>query len=317
MKKILMSLVLLFNLISTCYGAEPKKLVVLLDWFVNPNHAPLFVAQEKGFFKEQGLDVELIGPADPSDPPKLVAAGKADIAITYEPDLFQQIEQGLPLIRIGTLIDKPLNCLVVLKNSSIHSIHDLKNKKIGYSTGGMNSTTLNVMLEHNGLDINEVEKINVHYDLTQALLSKKVDAVTGMMRNFELIQMELAGHPGLAFFPEQNGIPSYSELIFVTAKNHLKDPRLPLFLAALKKSTDYLKKHPEEMWLAFSKSHPELNNALNKRAWFMTIPDFADHPEKFDTHKWLTFGRFMQSNGLIKTLQPINNYSIDLMKEST
>lgn len=129
-----------------CHAAKSQKLTVLLDWFPNPNHAPLFVAQAKGFFQEEGLTVDLIGPADPADPPKLVAAGKADIAITYEPQFMQQVDRGMPLIRIGTLIDKPLNCIVVLKQSTIKSLRDLKGKTIGYSNGDMDSAILNVML---------------------------------------------------------------------------------------------------------------------------------------------------------------------------
>src|SRR5437879_3195671 len=131
MKKIFICFIFLttFFIYSTTEAAE--KLTVLLDWFANPDHAPLFVAAQQGYFKEVGLDVNLIGPADPSDPPKLVAAGKADIAITYEPQLIEQVEQGLPLIRIATLIDKPLACLAVLNNSSIKTIRDLKGKRIG------------------------------------------------------------------------------------------------------------------------------------------------------------------------------------------
>src|SRR5688500_433636 len=86
-----------------------KKLTDALDWYPNPDHAPLIVAQQQGYFKEQGLDVKLLAPADPNDPPKWAAAKKADIAITYQPQFIEQVDQGLPLIRIGTLIDRPLN----------------------------------------------------------------------------------------------------------------------------------------------------------------------------------------------------------------
>lgn len=315
MKKIFLAIFLLLNLLSTGYCAEPKKLIVLLDWFANPNHAPLFVAQEKGFFKEQGLEVELIGPADPSDPPKLVAAGKADIAITYQPQFMEQVDRDLPLVRIGTLIDKPLACLVTLQDSSIKTIHNLKNKRIGNSSSGMDGAMLKIMLEKNGLSLNDVQRINVHYDLTQALLSKKVDAVTGMMRNFELIQLELAGHPGRAFYPEQNGVPDYSELIFVTRNDLIKDPRLVGFLKAVKKGCDYLQQHPEETWNTFSKNHPELHDELNKRAWKMTLPYFAKNPAEFNEKSWLHFADFMQQNGLIKTVQPISKYAVNLTKE--
>lgn len=312
MKKVLVLIIIFINFLTVCFGAESKKFIVLLDWFANPNHAPLFVAKEKGFFKEEGLDVELIGPADPSDPPKLVAAGKADVGISYQPQFIEQVEQGMPLIRIGTLIDKPLNCLVVLKNGPIKSFSDLKNKHIGYSSTGLDSVTLKVMLENHKLTLNDIDKINVHYALTQALLSKKVDAVVGMMRNFELVQMELSGHPGRAFFPEQNGVPTYSELVFIGRNDKIHDPRLAHFLIALKKGVDYLQKHPEETWVTFAKEHPELNDELNRRAWKDTLPYFALNPAEFDKKSWLHFAHFMQQNGLIKTVQPIDKYAVKL-----
>ncbi len=308
MKKIF-SFVVTFLLIHFCNNAfAADKLVVLLDWFANPNHAPLFVAKDQGFFKKYNLEVELIGPADPSDPPKLVAAGKADIAITYQPEFLEQVDQDLPLIMIGTLINKPLGCLVVLKNGPIQSIKDLKNKTIGYSGGGKNNATIKIMLEKQGLNVTDVNLLNIHYDLTQALLAKKVDAVTGMMRNFEIIQMELTGTPGRAFYPEENGMPNYSELIFVSQLKKAHDPRYSRFLAAITEGELYLDKHPQETWQIFAKNHPELNNELNRRAWFATIPYFTKQPAKIDKTTFLHFAQFMQKNGLIKTIQPITRY---------
>lgn len=304
MKKILYTLTLLIFISTPTYATE--KLTVLLDWFLNPSHAPLFVAQEKGFFKNQNLDVTLIGPADPSDPPKLVAANKADIAITYEPQFMEQVDHGLPLIRIGSLIDQPLNCLVVLEKSAIKNISDLKGKRIGYSTGDLSSATLKTMLENHGLQLTDVEQINVHYNLTQALLAKKVDAVTGMMRTFELIQMELAGVKGRVFYPEKNGVPTYEELLFVVNKNHAHDSRWKRFLIAVQQGENYLQQHKEEMWQAFAKAHPELNDELNHRAWMATLPYFTKNPMALNAKNWGKFGEFLQKNGLIKKIQPLN-----------
>ncbi|MEO8400178.1 MAG: ABC transporter substrate-binding protein [Gammaproteobacteria bacterium] len=302
------SIILIFSSIS---DAHDKKIIVILDWFANPNHAPLFVAKQEGFFAANGLDVDFIGPADPADPPKLVAAGKADIAITYEPQFMEQVENGLPLIRIGTLIDHPLNCLVVLKNSSIHSIQDLKGKRIGYSLG-MIDIALDAMLKNNELNVSDVEKINVHYDLTQALLSKKVDAVIGMMRTFEVIQMELVGSPVLAFLPEKNGVPNYSELILVVNKNNQQDPRYKKFMLALQQGVIYLQQHPEESWNKFAKLHPELNDKLNHKAWIASLPYFAKNPLIYNKNEWQKFQQFMLKNGLIKTTRSVNEYAIEL-----
>lgn len=307
MKKIMLLLFLLSNFLSFANSA-PLKLVVLLDWFTNPNHAPLYIAKEQGFFQQEGLDVELIQPADPSDPPKLVAAGKADIGITYEPQFIQQVDQRLPLIAVGMLIEKPLACLVVLKDGPIKTLVDLKNKRIGFSTGDANSLNLRTMLKKAGLTLKNVEEVNVNYNLTQALLAKNIDAATGMMRNFELIQMQLAGQPGRPFFPEDNGVPTYSELIFIAHTKRVHDSRLIHFLNAEEKAVNYIRAHPQESWQQFIKNHPELNDELNKRAWKVTIPYFAIHPAQFNLKNWQTFAEFMRANGLISQVQPITRY---------
>lgn len=271
-----------------------QKIRVLLDWFANPDHAPLFVAENQGFFAKEGLDVELIGPADPTDPPKLVAAGKADVAITYQPQFVEQVSHGLPLQPIGTLIDKPLTCIAVLQSSPIKTLADLKGKRIGHSYSSINSIMLKVMLEKHHLSMQDVQHINIHYNLTQALLSQKIDAVTGMIRTFEIIQLELAGHPARVFFPENNGVPSYSELIFVVEKHHAQEKKYALFIKAVQHGVNYLRQHPEESWKIFAKSHPELNNTLNHRAWFATLPYFANHPADMNQAAWAKFEKFIQ-----------------------
>ena len=134
--RITKSLLAIFASLWVGHAAAADRLTVLLDWFVNPDHAPLVIAKELGYFARAGLDVELIAPADASAPPRLVAAGQADIAITYQPDLVLQIKQGLPLVRFGTLIDSPLSCLIVLKDGPVKTLADLKGKKIGFSVAG-------------------------------------------------------------------------------------------------------------------------------------------------------------------------------------
>ncbi|HEX2548239.1 MAG TPA: ABC transporter substrate-binding protein [Gammaproteobacteria bacterium] len=293
-----------------------EKLTVILDWLPNAGQAPLFVAQDKGFFRAEGLDVELIGPANPADPPKFVAAEKADIALTYEPQFMEQVDQGLPLIRIGTLVDQPLDCLVVLKNSGINSIQDLKGKSIGVSTGSINNVALKTMLVKHHLNLEDIHQVNVNYNLTQSLLSRKVDAVTGMMRTFEVIQLDLMNQPTRQFFPEENGVPSYSELIFVVNKKHIQDPRFRKFLIALKKGNAYLQKNSEETWKIFASHHPELNDELNHRAWFASLPYFSNYPASFDAKKWEIFANFLLQNGIIRKVQPIENYAVDLISSS-
>lgn len=278
---------------------KPRHLTVILDWFMNPDHAPLFVAKWQGFFAAQGLDVEWINPADPADPPKWVAAGKADIAITYEPKYLIAQKQGLPLVWLATLVATPLDCMITLQDSGIHSIQDFKGKRIGYSSGDVDGVMLTRVLKQAGLTEKDVVLINIHYNLTQPLLARQVDVVTGAMRNFEPNEIVLAGQKPKLFYVEDYGIPNYEELIFVTSKKEAGDPALAKFTTALQQGTAYLLNHPEESWQAFAKAYPELNNELNRRAWFEALSHFARRPTAYDAKAYQQMRLFLQQQGLL------------------
>ena len=221
---------LLAGLLWTGPAGAADHLSLMLDWFVNPDHGPILVAKQRGYFDQAGLDVEIVAPADPNDPPKLVAAGQADIGVSYQPQLHIQVDQGLPLVRIGTLIATPLNCLLVLADGPVKQIADLKGRKVGFSVGGFEDALLKAMLARHGLGLDAVELVNVNFALVPALLAKQVDGVIGAFRNFELNQLELQGQPGRAFYPEEEGVPAYDELIFIANRAKLDDPRLGRFL---------------------------------------------------------------------------------------
>lgn len=317
MKRIIITLWLgiffLLGAIAPCNANE--KLTLILDWLPNPNHAPLLIAKEKGFFRQENLEVEIIAPSNPTDPPKWVAAKKADIAVTYQPQFIFLASQDVPLISIGSLINQPLDCLAVLDNSPFKSITDLKHQSIGSSTNGIAAVTLKTILEHHDLTLHDVKMIQVHFDLIQALLSKRVAAVTGMMRNIEVIQLQDMHHPARIFLPEENGVPTYSELIYVIHRDHNHEQKIKKFLRAMTKATHYLKKHPEESWQVVIKCYPTLNNKTNHRSWVVTIPYFSNNPSSYNEQDWKTFLDFMQQNKLIKTVKPVETYTVDLLKE--
>src|SRR5258708_26699874 len=198
----LFSMALMFGEVS---ASAADKLSVVLDWFVNPDHAPLVIAKEGGYFARHGLEVDLIAPADPSSPPRLVAAGQADVAVDYQPSLMLQVKEGLPLIRFGTLIGNPLNCLIVLKDGPVKSLADLKGKKIGFSVASFQDAYLGAILNSAGLTTVDVTMVNVNFNLVTALLSGQVDAAIDGYRNFELIQLSLEGKPGIASYPDEHG----------------------------------------------------------------------------------------------------------------
>ena len=295
--------------------AKSENLTLLLDWFINPDHGPIIIAEEKGFFSDVGLDVEIIAPADPSAPPKLVAAGKGDIAVSYQPQLHLQVHEGLPLTRVGTLISTPLNCLLTLKDGEIKNISDLRGKKVGFSVSGVEEALLEALLKRNGVSLNEIDLINVNFSLSPSLMSKQVDAVIGAYRNFELNQMEIENVPGKCFYLEEEGIPSYDELIYVANTKKLDKDKIRNFLLAIEKATQFIVNNPSESWDIFSNFSPELNDELNRKAWKDTFARFSLTPAAVDTGRYIRFEKFLLKYDLIKKTIPVDEYTMDVFRK--
>lgn len=303
--------ILALCLFTTTACAQPlKKVTVVLDWFVNPDHAPLIVAQQQGYFAKQGLDVTLVSPADPNDGPKLVAANQADMTIDYQAGLLQQVEQGLPLMRVGVLFPMNLNVMVVLKNGPVKTLKDLKGKTVGTSITSLDQGMLDVMLRHVGLSPKDVTLVNVNYNLVQALLTHKVDAITGVMRNVEPIEIELAGQPVLMFSSDDYGVPKSESEIWVVNSAHAHDPWVNQFLTAIQQATQYLQKNPESTWQGFAKAYPENNNNENHQSWLVTYKLFAADPWQFNAQEYQAFAQFLQTQGMLKTVPPLSSYTM-------
>lgn len=300
-------------LLSTSAQAA-DKLTVLLDWFVNPDHAPLLVAEQIGAFAEQGLEVELVPPADPSLPPRLLAAKQADLAIGYQPQLYLLVEEGLPVVRVGTLVGQPLNTLMAIGGRGIEGIADLKGKSIGFSVAGVDDATLAPMLSTAGLTLADIKLVNVNFQLVSALLAKQVDAVIGGYRNVEALEVKEHDEAPVVFDVEKFGIPVYDELIVLARKDATGDPRIARFLAAVGKATAYLKAHPDDTWAAFAKTHKDLDTPLNKASWAATVPLFADDPGRLDTPRYAGYAAFLRKAGLIKSDKPVGEYAVEVAK---
>ena len=312
MRKHLLSACLLGLALVSGQAAAADKMTVLLDWFVNPDHGPLILAEEKGYFSDVGLEVEIVAPADPSAPPKLVAAGQAELAISYQPQLHLQIAGGLPLLRVGTLVATPLNCLLILENGPIKTPADLKGKKIGFSVAGVEEALLVTILSRYGVSLDDVELINVNFSLSPALMSKQVDAVIGAFRNFELNQMDIENVPGRCIYIEEEGVPAYDELIYVANPDRMDRDMLARFMRATELATQYIINNPEESWEVFAATSKELQNELNRRAWRDTLPRFALRPAAFDAGRYLAFQDFLAEAGLISETVPISRIAVDV-----
>jgi putative hydroxymethylpyrimidine transport system substrate-binding protein len=284
------------------------KLTLLLDWFVNPDHAPIVVAQDRGVFAKHGLDVEIIEPSDPSAPPRLIAAGQGDIAISYQPSFTRAVKNGIPVIRVGTLVATPLNTLTVLADGPVKTLADLRGRTIGYSGSGIHDMMLKTMLKSVGMTEKDVTLVNVNFALTTALVSGRADAIIGGFRNFEGTEIELAGKKPKMFFPEEHGVPAYDELIYIVKEDRFNDPKVARFLAAIEEATMILLNDPQGSYERAAKTYPKLNDELNRRAWRDTLPRFQASPRAVDPDRYIRVAEFMKAAGIIDKVEPIERY---------
>lgn len=297
---------------SVLPAAAQDKMSVILDWFVNPDHGPIIIARELGLFKAQNLAIDIIAPANPTDPPRLVAAGRADLAISYQPQLHLNRHVGMDLVRVGTLISTPLTCLVTLADGPVKSIADLSGRKVGFAVAGVQEVLLEAMLRKHNLTSASVQKINVGFSISPALMSRQVDAVIGAFRNFELNQLDIEGVKGRCFYPENEGVPPYDELIYVANPKTMNRDHMRRFLAATERAAQHILNHPKESWEMFAKTSADLNNELNRRAWLDTYPRFATRPAAVDQGRYADFEDFLLKMDAVKSRTPVEQLIVDV-----
>jgi len=292
---------------------EIKKITLMLDWFVNPNHGPIIIAQQKGYFQKERLEVKIQEPTDPTLPPKLVATGDVDIAVYYQPGLTQGVDRGLAVAWAGTLIDCVLDGVMVLDAGPIKSLASLKGKTIGVSFNSAESAKLDTMFNPYGFSAKNIKMINVGWNLSSSLMTGQVDAIMGVCRNFELNVLKSHGSKGRIFCFEENGIPAYDQMIFIVNRKKYDKKVIRGFLRSVEAGVKDITSHPEESWNVFVGSNPkQLDNDLNKRAWIDTIPYFARSPQSRNDDRYEGYAQFLYKHALIKKILKADDLMVSL-----
>lgn len=298
MKTKLMFLYVAFTLLTGLLGtASAEKLKLMLDWFPNVDHLPLYVAQEKGYFSKQGIDVDIISPSESSDALKLVASGNMDLAVSYQPQTVIGTDQGLSVKVVAPLVRHPLTTLLFL-DEAIKSPVDLSNKKIGYTVPGLMDVLLKAFA-----DINHIENytpVNVGFTILPALVSKKVDAVMGPFKTYETVGMAQHGYTARFFELEKYGIPDYEELIFICGDRILKEKPAAIkkFAMAIEEAFAYLQKDPSDALKTYLSAVPQADKKIETEAFKLTKPYFAKKLGH-DVDKWQEFADFALKYKLI------------------
>ncbi len=289
-------------------GEAPTEHVdLVLDYLPNADHAGIYAAIEKGEFKSAALDVKPRTPSDPSAPLKLLASGKADLAISYEPELLLARAKGAKLVSIGALVQRPLTSIVSLGRKPIRRPAQLEGKKVGTAGIPYQDAYLKTILEDAGADPDSVKPINVGFNLVPALLTKRADAVLGMFWNVEGVELQRQDRKPVILRMDEVGVPTYNELVIVAreADVRTRGPVLRRFMRALARGHDALRKDPDIGVDALVKANPDLKASLQRAQVKATLPVFfpRDKTRPFgyqNAREWQAYTQWMEENKVIE-----------------
>jgi putative hydroxymethylpyrimidine transport system substrate-binding protein len=292
-------------------SGEPQPLSLTLDFYPNPDHAGIYMAQKLGYFKEAGLDVSIHTPADPAAPIKLLAAGRTDLAISYEPEVLLAHEQDLDVRAVAALVNRPLTSMIWLRKSGIAGVADLRGKTIATAGIPYQDAYLETILARAKLTPSDVKAVNVGFGLLPAIVGGRAQAMLGGFLNVEGVDLRLRGKDPVVTPVDRLGVPSYAELVLVARSKRLEEDPEPirLFIAALARGTAAAAANPRATSEALLEANPDLDPKLTRAEVAATLPLLdpgrAGHPYGYmDPARWGDFTGWMRDNGLISSLPP-------------
>jgi putative hydroxymethylpyrimidine transport system substrate-binding protein len=290
-------------------GGELERFDLALDWFPNPDHVGIYAALDRGYFEQAGLEVEPQIPSDPSAPIKQVAAGRVDLAISYEPEVLIAREQGLDVVAVGALAREPLTSLVSLGKGGIRDGRQLDGRRVATAGIPYQAAFLRAILAQAGVNENDVERVDVGLNLVSPLIAGKVDAALGPFWNIEGVELAQRGDDPTVVPVDELGIPTYDELVLVASGERVaEDPEaIRLFLAALERGTRDAAQDPAAATAALLRANRDLDPKLTRVQVAKTLPVLLPpKPEdtygSMDPELWRDFAGFMVDEELIGTL---------------
>ena len=287
--------------------AQPFSLT--LDFYPNPDHVGIYEAQKLGYFADAGLDVSISAPTDPASPIKEVAAGRTDLAMSYEPELLLARDQGLDVKAVAALVNRPLTSLIWLGKSGIKRVGDLRGKTIATAGIPYQDAFLKTILGRVKLTPSDVKTVSVGLNLLPALLGGQAQAMLGGFYNVEGIDLKMRHKHPTVTPVDQLGVPPYDELVLVARSGSISadSEKIRLFLAALARGTAAAVQNPQQATQALLEQNNDLDPKLTAAEVKATLPALSQpsggHPFGYmDMAQWKTFIAWMRDHGLITSL---------------
>ena len=286
---------------------ERASVKLALDWYPNANHIGLYIAQNKGYFDDENLDVTMYTPSDPSTVLQTVGAGSDDFGMSYQPDVLLARNRGVPVVSVLGVVQHPLNSVMTLKTSGLERPAHLKGKKVGYPGIPTNEPLLETMLKYDGLrGLEDVEMVNIGWNISESLISEKVDAVIGAYWTHESIHMENLDYPVNVMRMEEWGVPDYYELVLVTSEAYLADNEgvVERFVRAMRRGyRDAIADPQAGVDILVSDSGGEINEKIDRPGADLLqslwqLPDGGGFGTQ-TPERWDSFVRWMKENGML------------------
>ena len=300
-----------------------RHVELMLDYFPNADHSGIYAAQAGGDFEQAGLDVAIRQPPDPAAPLKQLAAGRVDLAISYEPEVLRARDQGLAVVSVAAIVQGPLTSIISLPEAKIRKPADLRRKTVGTAGIDYQSAYLRTILLEAGVQPDTVKERNVGFSLTPALITGKVDAVLGAFWNYEGTELRLKGKRPRIIRMDEAGVPTYNELVLVANEDALdRDAeKIRAFIGALSRGTRELRENPDKAIEGLLEANPDLDPELQRAAVKVTLPLFFPPRGKpfgwQDPAQWDAFAAWMKDNGLLeRPPDPRASYDNELLPGS-
>ena len=297
-----------------------KQIELMLDYFPNADHAGIYAAQANGDFKDAGLEVEIRQPPDPAAPIKQVAAGRVDLAISYEPEVLRARDQGLAVVSVAALVQKPLTSIISLPNAKISEPADLEGKTVGTAGIDYQDAYLRAILSEAGVGPASVRVRNVGFGFSAALITGKIDAALGAFWNYEGQELKLRGKRPRIIRIYEAGVPTYNELVLVAYEDALErdGDNIRAFIGAISRGTRNLRRDPDSGIEGLLDANPDLDPELQRASVKVTLPLFFPPEGKpfgwQDPAQWDEFSAWMKDNQLLENPpDPTGSYDNGLL----